>query len=316
MTVRVLFAGRDAGWDEWAPHLRDAFAEAGLDVAMVPVSRDHDPAAFDWMIHSPKGPVEDFAPYTGLKGVLSLWAGVERVEGNPTLTVPLTRMVDDSLVQGMVEWVTGHVLRHHLGMDAHIVNPDRAWDGTAPPLAPDRRVAVLGLGALGAPCATTLAGLGFDVTGWTRKARSLDGVRCLHGPEARDDALAEAEIVVLLMPHTSATQDMVDEAFLAAMAPGAVLLNPARGALVVEDDLLDALDRGHLSHATLDTHRVEPLPPDHPFWSHPRVTVTPHVASHTRPGVASKVIAENVRRGEAGEPLLHVVDRSEAMAGR
>ena len=313
MTVRVLFAAKPQKWRRYRDPLARALAAAGVEARLSPADAPHDPAAVDWIVYAPNSGLVDFGPYTRLKGVLNLWAGVEDVEGNPTLTAPLTRMVDDALTAGMVEWVTGHVLRHHLGTDAHVVNPSHRWDGRPPPLARDRPVAVLGLGELGAACARMLVALGFPVTGWSRRPRSIDGVRSTTGDDGLRAALGAGEIVVLLLPHTRSTADLMDARRLGWMRPGAVLLNPGRGALVVEADLLDALDRGHLAHATLDTHRTEPLPRDHPFWAHPKVTVTPHIASATRPDSAVRVIAENVRRGEAGLPLLHVVDRSEAL---
>jgi glyoxylate/hydroxypyruvate reductase A len=229
---------------------------------------------------------------------------------NPTLTQPLARMVDPDLTQGMVEWVAGHVLRHHLGMDAHIVNPDHAWVPTAPPLARDRKVAMLGLGELGQACARALLDIGFDVEGWARSAKSLPGLPCHAGPEGLEVLLARSDIVVLLLPLTPDTDNLLNAARLGHLPQGAVIINPGRGALIDDAALLAALDSGHVGHATLDVFRTEPLPQDHPFWAHPRVTVTPHIASETRARSAARVIAENIRRAEAGEPLLHLVDRN------
>jgi glyoxylate/hydroxypyruvate reductase A len=234
---------------------------------------------------------------------------VERIVGNPTLRIPLARMVDHGLTQGMVEWVCGHALRHHLGMDTHILHQDGVWRPEAPPLASDRRVSVLGLGALGAACARMLAHLGFRVTGWSRAPKEIAGLRCLSGAEGLRGALEAADILVLLLPLTPATENLLDAARLALLPPGAVILNPGRGPLIDDGALLAALDAGRIGHATLDVFREEPLPPAHPFWAHPRVTVTPHIASETRPESAAEVIAENIRRGEAGEPFLHLVDR-------
>lgn len=310
--TRVLFAAPPDVWAEYADILPETFARAGVTAEILPQGTPHDPAKIDWIIYAPSSTLQDFTPYTGLKAVLSLWAGVEQIEGNPTLKAPLTRMVDPKgLTQGMVEWVTGHVLRHHLGMDAHIVNPDHLWDQVAPPLAQDRPVTILGMGELGAACARALVGLGFSVTGWARTPRQIEGVQVLTGPP--DEALAQGNITVLLLPHTAATENLINADRLAAMPKGAVLINPGRGALVVDEDLLAALDSGHLAHATLDTFWQEPLPPDHPFWAHPCVTVTPHIASTTRPATAAQVLAETIRLGEAGKPLPHLVDRSEAM---
>ncbi len=122
--------------------------------------------------------------------------------------------------------------------------------------------------------------------------------------------LATSEILVLLLPLTPATRNVIDARALALMPEGAVIVNPGRGALIDDEALLASLDAGHTGHATLDVFRTEPLPPDHPFWGHPRVTVTPHIAAETRPASAARVIAENIRRGEAGEPFLHLVDRN------
>ncbi|MFQ6549300.1 2-hydroxyacid dehydrogenase [Aestuariibius sp. 2305UL40-4] len=304
--VKALFAAKPERWTAWEAPLRRAFDEAGLTVDL---SRDHAPDQTDYIVYAPNGPVADFTPFTRAKAVLSLWAGVEGIVGNPTLTQPLARMVDEGLRQGMVEWVTGHVLRHHLGMDAHIVNPDRTWINEPPPLAQSRTVTILGLGELGAACAEALVALRFNVFGWSRSPKAHPGITCLSGAGGLDQALAQAEILVLLLPLTPATDTLLDAARLARLPNGATILNPGRGALIDDDALLAALDR-NIAHATLDVFRTEPLPQDHPFWAHPRVTVTPHIASETRPATASRVIAENIRRGEAGEPFLHLVDRS------
>ncbi|SFE47217.1 2-hydroxyacid dehydrogenase [Roseivivax sediminis] len=306
MTRTILFAAGPGLWAEYETPLRTA-----LDGQDVRLTTEAAPEDVDYIVYAPKSHLQDFSPYTNLKAVLNLWAGVEGIVGNPTLTAPLVRMVDEEgLTQGMVEWVTGHVLRHHLGMDAHIVNPDHVWDNRAPPLASDRIVAVLGLGALGAACATSLADLGFHVRGWSRSQKGLPRVSCRAGDEGLGAALDGAEIVVLLLPDTSQTREVINETTLSRLAPGAVVINPGRGPLIDDDALLAALDDGRLSHATLDVFRTEPLPADHPFWAHPRVTVTPHIASETRVSSAARAIADNIARAEAGQPLKGRVDRA------
>jgi len=297
----VLFAA-PALWAEYETELPQALAEAGVTAQVV---TEAAPEAVDYIVYAPASPLQDFAPYVRTKAVLNLWAGVERIVGNPTLTQPLCRMVDPGLTEGMVEWVVGHALRHHLGVDRHIVNPDHIWDPTCPPIARERPVTVLGMGALGAACAAALRALNFPVTGWSRTQKP----GCLHGPDGLRQALATAQIVVLLLPKTAETENLMNAERLALLPRGAVILNPGRGALIDDGALLAALETGHVGHATLDVFRVEPLPPDHPFWSHPRVTVTPHIAADTRTYSAARVIAENIRRGEAGEPFLHQVDR-------
>lgn len=306
MTANVLFA---AGADQWRIYkvpLLDALDRLGVAARL---ATEFPPEEVDYIVYAPGSAVQDFTPFTRARAVLNLWAGVEKITGNPTLRLPLARMVDHGLTQGMVEWVTGHVLRHHLGMDRHILHQDGVWRPDVPPLASGRRISVLGLGALGAACARMLATIGFPVTGWSRRPKQIAGLRCLSGEEGLQQALAGADILVLLLPLTPETENLLDAARLALLPAGAVIVNPGRGPLIDDAALLAALDTGHLGHATLDVFRVEPLPADHPFWAHPRVTVTPHIASETRPDSAAEVIAENIRRGEAGEPFLHLVDR-------
>lgn len=304
--LTILFAAPDL-WPDYREVLPAALTEAGVDARLV---LDGDPGTVDFIVYAPSAPLQDFTPYTRARAVLSLWAGVERIVGNATLTQPLCRMVDPGLTEGMVEWVVGHALRHHLGMDAHIVNPDHRWHPVVPPLARERPVTVLGLGALGSACAQALAALRFPVTGWSLRPREVQGVRCLHGPDGLAQALTGAQIVVTLLPRTPQTENILNATTLALPARGAVILNPGRGALIDDDALLAALDAGQIGHATLDVFRVEPLPPGHPFWAHADVTITPHIAADTRASSASRVIAENIRRSLDGKPLLHLVDRA------
>ena len=305
MPLTVLFAA-PALWEDYRAALPAALARAGVTADVV---TEADPARVDYIVYAPSAPLQDFAPYTRCKAVFSLWAGVERIVGNASLTQPLCRMVDPGLTEGMVEWVVGHTLRHHLGMDRHIINPSHVWDPTCPPLARERPVTILGLGALGAAAGLALSALNFPVTGWSRSPKDVPGLRCLSGEAGLRAALQDAQIVVTLLPRTPQTENLLNAERLSWLARGAFVLNPGRGPLIDDAALLDALGSGQIGHATLDVFRVEPLPQDHPFWAHPRVTVTPHIAADTRPSSASGVIAENIRRGEAGLPFLHLVDR-------
>jgi len=304
--IRALFSAGDHAWPEYLEALPPAFHAAGLTVDL---SRTHAPDTVDYIIAAPNGPVQDFTPYTSCKAVLNLWAGVEDIVSNETLTQPLARMVDPGLTDGMVEWVVGHVMRHHLGMDAHILGQDGVWRTDFPPLAQERPVTILGLGALGAACAEMLTTLGFPVTGWSRSQKTLQGVTCLSGDAGLTHALTGAEIVVLLLPLTDATTDILNRETLPLLADGAFIINPGRGPLIDDAALIAALD-SNIAHATLDVFRTEPLPESHPFWKHAQVTVTPHIASTTRAKTAATCIAENIRRGEVGEPFLHLVDRT------
>ncbi|MEL6683118.1 MAG: glyoxylate/hydroxypyruvate reductase A [Pseudomonadota bacterium] len=306
--LNILFSAQPARWDEYEKPLNAALARAGLKANLV---REHAPDSVDYIVFAPNGPVTDFSPYARTKAVMSLWAGVETVVGNATLTQPLCRLVDDSLTNGMVEWVTGHTLRYHLGMDEHITKQDGVWrDFIYPPIAKNRPVTILGIGALGAACGQALHALGFPVTGWSRSPKAIPNIRCLHGEAGLNKALEGAEIVILLLPQTPDTNDILNQDTLALLSRGAFIINPGRGPLIDDNALLEALDSGQLARATLDVFRTEPLPANHRFWTHPKITVTPHIASSTRPETASEVIAKNIARGEAGQPFLHVVDRS------
>lgn len=304
MTLTVLLSVKPNLWDEFSAALPPALAAAGIDAQVV---AEADPATVDYIVYAPNDALTDFTPYTNAKAVLSVFAGVERIVGNETLTQPLCRMVDPALCEGMVEWVTAQVLRHHLWLDRNIGRTE--WVQAPPPLARDRRVTMLGLGELGLACARMLATLNFQVTGWSRSPKEVE-FPSHHGTDGLHRALEGAEIVVLLLPDTPATRDILNEDSLAVLAPGAVIINPGRGPLIDDDALLAALEGGQVGHATLDVFRTEPLPADHPFWAHPKVTVSPHIAAVSRPNTASGVVAENIRRSEAGAPLLHRVDRT------
>lgn len=304
----ILFAAKPDRWTTYEPHLRRALAGAGVSDKNLTIQAD--PATVDYIVYAPNSEVQDFTPYIHLKAVLNLWAGVEDVVGNQTLRVPLARMVDAGLTDGMVEWCVGHTLRHHLGMDAHIKGQDGEWREYVPPLACDRPVTILGLGTLGEAVAKALVSLGFPVAGWSRSAKTIEDVTTHYGAAGQQDALSAAQIVILLLPDTPATENIMNAETLGHLPKGAMLINPGRGPLIDDAALIDALDTGHIGHATLDVFRQEPLPKDHPFWAHPKITVTPHIASETRPDTASQIIAENIRRGEAHEPFLHLVDRT------
>ncbi len=307
MTQTILMAAGPGNWDRYHQPLADALARAGIAVR---ISQDAAPETVDFIVYAPSSDLQDFAPFTRTRAVFSLWAGVERIVGNQTMTQPLCRMVDPAMAEGMREWVLGHVMRLHLGLDRYTDNPKRIWDPTCPPLARDRRVAMLGVGELGTACARVLQGVGFNVRGWSRSAKTIAGLECLHGEAGLREILSEADFVVTLLPRTAETENLINAASLAACKRGAAILNPGRGWLIDDAALLAALGQGQISHAVLDVFRVEPLPDDHPFWTHPSVTVTPHIAADTRPDTAAGVLAENIRRSLAGEPLLFQVDRA------
>ena len=310
--MKVLFAAGEARWPIWEAPLRAAIEDAGLEVDLVLKA---DPAEVEAMIYAPTNASagttqDDFSAFVNCRAVLSLWAGVEKIVGNASLTQPLCRMVDPGLTQGMVDYVVGHAMRAHIGLDRVLATQDR-WEPVVPPLASERPVAMLGLGALGAACGQALAGLGFPVLGWSRTAKDVSGIECRHGPDGLRHVLERAQIVVLLLPSTPGTENTLNTETLSWLPQGAAIINPGRGPLIDDEALLAALETGQVAQATLDVFRIEPLPQDHPFWAHPNVTVTPHIAAETRPSSAARVVAENLRRLRDGELLLHVVNRAE-----
>ena len=306
MTIKILFSANEENWKRYKAPLQDALDDKSLDYEL---GITIIPSEVDYIIYAPSSPLQDFSPYTKLKAVLNLWAGVEGVTNNKTLNVPLTRMVDSGLTDGMVEWVTGHTLRHHLGIDKHIHGQDGIWRSYVPPLAKDRIITILGLGTLGTACGIALKRLGFNVRGWSRREKKVDGILCFYGDEQIDSSLMDADIVVLLLPDTPLTQNILNQHTLNLLKRGAFVLNPGRGPLIDDDALLAALETGQIEHATLDVFRIEPLPQNHQYWSNNKVTVIPHKASETRPKTASQVIAMNIERAENGQELLYLVDR-------
>ena len=309
MPLRALLACAASDVAKWAPALAAACAAEGVEVELATDPGAIAPEAVEAVVYAPDGPVRDFSVFPNLQAVLSMWAGVETIVGNETIRVPLARMVEPGLTEGMTDWVCAHALRLHSGLDLHLTLKPGEWPRWHPPLSRHRRVGVLGLGELGSDAARMLARLRFDVAGWARRPRTLEGVACHHGEAGLVEVLRRSEILVLLLPATPDTENLMDAERLALLPEGAAILNPGRGTLIDDAALLAALDSGRVGHAVLDVFREEPLPADHPYWAHPRVTVTPHIASVTRPETAAKALAEQLGRLARGEPLRHVVDR-------
>ncbi len=249
--------------------------------------------------------------YPNLRAIFSLGAGVDNILSDPDLPagVPVVRLVDPELTRQMSEYVVLNVLRHHRDFPAyeHFQRKGQ-WRRLPAPEAAATGVGFMGLGVLGSDAARKLRPFGFRLMGWTRAPRRLKGVRCLHGPEGRSPFLARSDILVCLLPLTPATRGILNAETFAALPQGAAVINCARGAHLVERDLLEALDSGHLSGATLDVFDTEPLSEGHPFWGHPKITVTPHIAGVTLPHSAAERVAANIRRLQKGEPLADVVD--------
>ena len=249
--------------------------------------------------------------FPNLKAIFSLGAGVDHLLRDPDLPhgVPITRVVDPNMTQRMTEYVVLHVLRYHRQHDDYVDQQRRRdWTMRPQPAPGDRRVGVMGQGELGGSAARALAALGLDVAGYSRTPKQIEGVTGFEGADGLAPFLERSEILVNLLPLTPGLENILDAALFAALPAGAFLINAGRGRHLVEADLLAALDSGRLGGATLDVFREEPLPDDHGFWSHPKITVTPHVAAIADPRFIARQVADNIARARRGQPLLHVVD--------
>ncbi len=304
MPPAVLFAPGSEDPTEWVPAL--AAALPGTRVCAVGDSFDANEVEVVIVAPSAAGVLRGLP---SLRLVQSLWMGVEELLAEPGLPadVPIARMVDPGMTREMPEAALAHVLYLHRAHDVYARQQRaREWRQWPQPAATKRSVGVLGLGELGARTARVLAEHGFRVSGWSRTPKRIDGVATHTDLNA---VLVASEILVNQLPLTAETRGLLDARRLAVLPAGACVVNLARGAHLIEADLLAMLDRGHLRHAILDVFAEEPLPPNHPFWTHPAVTVLPHVAAWSRLESCLPVAVENIRRLRAGEPLLHLVDR-------
>ncbi len=269
-----------------------------------------DPAGIEYALvwRPPKGELKS---YPNLKVIFSMGAGIDHLASDPELPagVPVVRMVEPGLTVGMTEFVLMSVLTHHRFMlDYAAQRRNKIWREIVQVPPWDRRIGIMGLGILGGDAAGKLAAMSFDVAGWSRSPKDLPGVTCFHGADGFVPFLERTDILVCLLPLTAETEGILDARVFAALPRGAALISLGRGPQVVEADLLAALESGQIGEATLDVFQHEPLPPDSPFWDHPRVVLTPHVAAMTIAKGACAFVIDNIRRHKAGRPLLHVVD--------
>ena len=304
--MTLLFVSPTDDPADWLPRLSEALPE--LEVRVWP--EIGDPAdilyAAVW-----RPPPRLLAGLPNLRAIFSLGAGIDALLADPSLPrqVPVARLVEPGLTEGMTEYVVQQVLNAHRHADSYRRHQAAAqWRPLPEKLARERDVGVLGLGVLGAAAAAALTALRFRVAGWSRTPKQLAGVTCFAGDAALEAFLARCEILVCLLPLTSRTEGILSARTFAAMPAGAYVVNAARGGHLVDADLIDALDSGRLSGAALDVFATEPLPPDHPFWRHPKITVTPHVAGPTHARTAAAGLIENIRRCAAGLPPLNLVD--------
>jgi glyoxylate/hydroxypyruvate reductase len=309
--VAIVVSGWDA--DAWAQRFRALAPSRPIRIWPNQIeSADEIAYACAW-----RAPHGSLAGFTNLKAIFSLGAGVDHLLGDPTLpALPIVRIVDPNLTARMVEYVVLHVLLIHRRQRLYDTQQrQRLWRDHDQPAASEVSVGIMGLGHLGSAAAHALRGLGFQMQGWSRTQKLIPGVACHSGPDGLDAFLAASEILVVLLPHTPATEGVIDLTLLCKLKRdgalgGAHLINAGRGRLQVDADILAALDQDLLASATLDVFPHEPLPRESPLWEHPQVTVTPHNAAASDPRFLVRHVLAQIERLERGEPLEHTIDRA------
>lgn len=311
--MKITLATGTMSAQGWRDALARAFAASDLDVELQPWDGRPIGARYAvvWL-----PPAELFAAETQLRAVFNLGAGVDALlaRGTVPASLPIIRLVDAGMASKIAEYACFAIARITRGLDRFAPPPHglRDWNASRP-RDEVPRVGMLGLGAMGAAILDAVARFGYPVAGWSRSPRTIAGVETFAGAAQLDAFLARTQILVDALPLTAQTQDLLDRGFFARMPRGAHVINVGRGATIVDEDLLAALDEGQLASATLDVFRVEPLPAGHPFWSHPKITVTPHLAAPTPYGPAAEQISSALKQLEGGaqaHELAGYVDRS------
>lgn len=306
--MRVVINLEDAGQAaQWRDELAARLPHADVSVDEGGIPRKPADYAVSW---TPPG--DFFTRHPCLRAFLSVAAGVDRLMRHPGLPpdLPVIRLEDAGMGWQIAEYCMHEVLRWRGGFDAYERQQARhEWRVCRARRREALRIGVMGVGVLGARVARAFVALGYPVEGFSRRAREVDGIRVNHGPERWPGFLVRSDVLILLAPLTPDTERIIDHAALAMLPSGAWLINVARGALVDDDALIDALDRGHLAGASLDVFRTEPLPPSHPFWSHPRIRVTPHVSGPTLVPESAAQVADKIQRLARGEAVSGRVDR-------
>jgi len=306
--VAVLITPQADQAEEWR-RLLSAQAD-DVDVRVYPDVGD--PVAVDVAL-AWKAPYGVLAGFANLKLICSLGMGVDHLLHDPDLPphVPVARLVDPNMIEQMSEYVLYGVLHFHRRFDVYErFQRDMLWQELPLPHTARRRVGIMGLGAIGLDCARRVAALGFPVGGWSRSPKEAGRIDSFVGMGQLDAFLARTDILVSVLPLTAETAGIINARSLSRLPHGAYFVNVARGGLVVEADLVKALDSGQLEGALLDVTQTEPLPGDSVLWSHPKVRLTPHIAGLTNPETAVATVVENLRRLREGRPMLHLVERT------
>ncbi len=297
----------DAGTADWLAHLKEAMPEETIHT----VWTDYDPMDIDIavIVQPPPG---SLAHLPNLVWIHSLWAGVETILADETIPpdIPIVRLQDPHMADTIAEAAAMHVLALHRKMPGYrMLQQQHTWKDLGYTETSETRIGILGLGLMGSAAARVIAMLGFQVMGWSRSTKVIENVQSFAGERGLADMVSKSNILVNLLPLTPETRGIMNQELFAMLPPNANVVNLGRGPHVDDDALLEALDTGRVAHAALDVFQKEPLPSDHPFWDHPSITITPHVAAPTGRLTGSRIVATNVRRYRTEGIIPEAVDR-------
>jgi len=307
--MAILLSTKAHTMQDWKAAL--LAVDPSLEIRLFPDAGDpaEIEAAVVWTAHD----MMELRRYPNLKLVVSMGAGVDhllRAPGPPP-GIPVARLKDVLLTSAMAEWVLLNVLRfHRQDPEYRALQQRKEWLELSAPSTAERRIGILGIGELGSASARVLGSLGFPVMGWSRSAKTLAGVQTFHGTDGLMAMAAQSDILICLLPLTPETRGVLNAKLLSTLPRGAYVINGARGGHMVAEDMLAALDSGHIASAALDVFEPEPLPPESPFWSHPKVFLTPHAASITIPSSVAPQVVENIHNMRTWRPLINLVDFS------
>lgn len=303
--MALLIICNDRDLTPWVNALKQT--DPQLDVRIYPDEGNLEEIEFVLVWKHPKGILNR---YPKLKAISSLGAGVDHLFSDPELPndVPIVRIVDPELAQAMSEFVIGLIFNHIRSLCKYThLQKQNLWKSEPFRIARNVQVGIMGMGILGQDLARKLAHIGFKVSGWAQSPKKLDQILLYKGQDEFDTFLSESDILVCLLPLTDKTKNILNKELFLKLPDLAFIINVARGEHLVESDLIEMIDQGKIAGASLDVFRKEPLPHDHPFWGHPKINITPHIASITNPVSVAPQIIENYKRAKFGQTLLNQV---------
>ena len=307
--MALLFSSKNDEVERWRDILSSELPDLDFRVWTPNGDNIGDPKDIEYVLAwRPKAGA--FKSLPNLKYIFSLGAGVDHlISKDLPKNVPVVRLMDPGLTRGMSEYVIYWVLHQHRRMGDYFQNEStNNWKQFSQADTCIRQIGIMGLGVLGLDAAKKLNALGFKVSGWSRSSKKIDGISTFYGKAGLSDFLNHTEILICLLPLTPATEGIINKDTLSKLPSGAAIINPARGGHLIDNDLIHAINKGHISSAVLDVFHAEPLPKDHPFWKHSKIRITPHIASLTVPETAAIIFADNIRRIRSGQLPKPIVD--------